>query len=99
MDLICKDTAKTILIDFNGKIQIPNTLHVLLAHTCSLVEENGGYGFKKLSEEPLESNNKFVRKFRENLSRKTNQVENLTDVATRLWLKSDPIICSMSREL
>ena len=98
-DLICKDTAKTILSDFNAQIQIPNTLHVLLAHACSLVEENGGYGFKKFSEEPLESNNKFVRKFRENLARKTNQVENLTDVATRLWMKSDPLICSLNREL
>ena len=99
LDLLCKDTAIKILDDFNGEIQIPNTLHVLLAHTCALVEENGGYGFKKLSEEPLESNNKFVRKFRENLARKTNQIENLTDLATRLWLKSDPIICSLKREL
>ena len=53
LDLLCKDTAIKILDDFNGEIQIPNTLHVLLAHTCALVEENGGYGFKKLSEEPF----------------------------------------------
>ena len=99
LDLLCKDTATKILDEFNGEIQIPDTLHVLLGHACALVEENGGYGFKKLSEEPLESNNKFVRKFRENLARKTNQMENLTDIITRLWVKSDPIITSMKREL
>ena len=53
LDTICKDTATMILDGFNGEIMIPNTLHVLLAHVCGLVKANGGYGFKKLSEEPL----------------------------------------------
>ena len=57
------------------EIQITPTLHVLLAHGCALVEENRGYGLKIFSEEPLESNNKYIRKFRENLARKTNQIE------------------------
>ena len=65
LDSICKETAIMILNDFHGQIRIPDTLHVLLAHVCALVEANGGHGLKKLSEEPLESNNKFVRKFRE----------------------------------
>ena len=99
LDIICKETAVMILNHFNGQIRIPDTLHVLLGHVCSLVEANGGYGFKKLSEEPLESNNKLIRKFRESLARKTNQLENLTDVATRLWVKSDPIIRSLKRAL
>ena len=97
LDLLCKDTATKILDEFNGKIQIPDMLHVLLGRACALVEENGGYGFKKLSEEPLESNNKFVRKFRENLARKPNQMENFTDIITRLLVKSDPIITSKKR--
>ena len=99
LDVICKDTATLILDGFHGEIMIPNTLHVLLAHVCGLVEANGGFGFKKLSEEPLESNHKYVRQFRENLARKTNQIENLTDVSTRLWVKSDPIVRSMKREI
>ena len=99
LDIICKETAVLILNHFNGQIRIPDTLHVLLGHVCSLVEANGGHGFKKLSEEPLESNNKLIRKFRESLARKTNQLENLTDVATRLWVKSDPIIRSLKRAL
>ena len=97
-DILCKNTAQNILIAFNGEIQITPTLHVLLAHGCALVEENGGYGLKIFSEEPLESNNKYIRKFRENLARKTNQIENLTDVCARLWVKSDPIICSIKRK-
>lgn len=99
LDILCKETATMILNDFEGAIRIPDTLHVLLAHVCALLEANGGHGFKKLSEEPLESNNKFVRKFRESLARKTNQLENLTDVASRLWVKSDPIIRSKKRDL
>ena len=42
---------------------------------------------------------KYVRHFREHLARKTNQVENLTDVSTRLWVKSDPIVRSLKRTL
>ena len=97
LDIICKDTAKLILDDFKGEIMIPNTLHVLLAHACALIEANDGHGLKKLSEEPLESNNKFVRNFREHLARKTNPVENLTDVSARLWVKSDPIVRTLKR--
>ena len=63
------------------------------------MEANGGHGFKKLSEEPLESNNKLVRQFREHLAQKTSQIENLTDVSTRLWVKSDPFIRTLRREL
>ena len=55
--------------------------------------------FKKLNEEPLEINNKYVRQFRKHLARKSSQIENLSDVSTRLWVKSDPIIRSMKREL
>ena len=99
LDIMCKDTATMILNGFNGEIMIPNTLHVLLAHVCALIDANGGYGLKMLSEEPLESNNKYIRQFRENLARKTNQIENLTDVSTRLWIKSDPVVCSLKREL
>ena len=44
-DILCKNTAEKILVSFNGEIEIPNTLHVLLAQGCALVEENGGYGF------------------------------------------------------
>ena len=99
LDSICKDTATMILDEFKGEIMIPKTLHVLLAHVCALIEANDGHGLKKLSEEPLESNNKNVRHFREHLARKTSQVENLTDVSTRLWIKSDPIIRTMKRDL
>ena len=99
LDIMCKDTATMILNGFNGEIMIPNTLHVLLAHVCALIDANGGYGLKMLSEEPLESNNKYIRQFRENLARKTNQIENLTDVSTRFWIKSDPVVRSLKREL
>ena len=44
------------------------------------------------SEEPLEHNNKNLLKYRESLTRKTTQSDNLSAVLTMLWIKSDPII-------
>ena len=47
-----------------------------------------------LSEERLEHNNKDPHICREHLARKTTQHANLSDVITRLWIKSDPIVRS-----
>ena len=44
------------------------------------------------SEEPSESNNKFVRRYREKLCRKFSRQKNLTDLFTRLIALSDPKI-------
>jgi hypothetical protein len=40
----------------------------------------------------LETNNKFLRFYRQHLSRKINQTFNLEDCITWLWLRSDPLI-------
>ena len=42
------------------------------------------------TESGLEANNKFLRQYRINKARKTNQFDNLTDCINRLWDKSDP---------
>ena len=44
----------------------------------------------------MEANNKFLRFYRTFLARKNGQVQNLTDVFNRLWLKSDPCIKAAS---
>lgn len=66
----------------------------MLAHSAALITANESTGLGSLSEEPLEHNNKNIRNYREHLSRKTTQHANLSDVLTRLWVKSDPIIRS-----
>ena len=38
------------------------------------------------------ANNKNIRKYKKGLARITTQAANLSDVLTRLWIKSNPII-------
>ena len=45
-----------------------------------------------LSEEPLESNNKFFKRFRLYFARKNSRENNLRDVFTRICVSSDPLI-------
>ncbi len=68
------------------------TVHALLSHSNELIEGNEGFGLLEFSETGLEANNKFMRFYRQFLARKTSQMDNLTDVFTRMWLKSDPFI-------
>ena len=69
-------------------------MHQVLAHSAALISANDSKGLGTLSEEPLEHNNKNLRIYREHLARKTTQHANLSDVITRLWIKSDPIVRS-----
>ena len=73
-------------------VSITPTLHKLLAHAPELIELNSGFGLKAWSEEGLEANNKRMRQIRTNLSRKDNQVNNLSDIYNRLWFGSDPLV-------
>ena len=45
-----------------------------------------------LSEEPLESNNKFFKRFRSLFARKISRKDNLRDVYARITVSSDPLI-------
>ena len=58
-----------------------------------LISANDSKGLGTLSDEPLEHNNKTLA-YTEHLARKTTQHANLSDVITRLWIKSDPIVRS-----
>ena len=73
-------------------VKINWTLHGVLHHSCELIEVNDKCGLGMLSEEALESNNKYIRKFLEDFSRKMCSVKQLTDVMNRLLERSDPCI-------
>ena len=75
-------------------IRISPSLHKVLVHSWELIKNNNGFGLGSLDEEGLEANNKILRSSRINLVRKTSQLANLTDVLNRMWLSSDPGICS-----
>ena len=61
----------------------------MLEHAWELVESNEEKGLMAYTESSLECNNKILRFMRVALSRKTNQMENLTDCLNRLWIRSD----------
>ena len=81
---------KTMMLVMSVKwIRFTPTAHTVLAHSAELIEQNNGRGLLNYTESGLEANNKFLRQYRMNFSRKTSQYENLTDCLNRLWDKSD----------
>ena len=65
------------------------TVQGVLEHAWELVEANEEKGLMAYTESSLGCNNKILRLIRVALSRKTNQMENLTDCLNRLWIRSD----------
>ena len=77
-----------------------STLHKLLAHSEELIRDtNSGYGLKSFSEEGTESCNELIRKYRENLSRKSSFEGNIIDVFVRLVSQSDPVLIGYRKNL
>jgi hypothetical protein len=68
------------------------TLHPLLHHSADLIERNNCVSLGALSEEALESNNKYIRRFNETHARKTSPEHQLTDCMSRTLERSDPFI-------
>ena len=89
LEVFCKDTHEFIIFSFPW-VSITPTLHKLLAHLVELIRDlNEGYGLKNFSEVALEASNKYIRRFRENLARKTSYQDNIRDVIVRLGEFSD----------
>ena len=93
------DNFKTLLLDTSLHIaqkfpwvEINYTLHGVLHHSYDHIIQNHGYSLGALSEEALESTNKFIRRYAELFSRKTSPLDQITDVMTRLLEKSNPYI-------
>ena len=80
-------------------IELSPSAHAVLAHSAELVEENDQRGLKNFCEAGLEHNNKFLRLYRINKARKTNQFDNLSDCINRLWDKSDPNVMKTMERL
>lgn len=50
-----------------------------------------------MSEEAQESCNKYIKRFREDFSRKCDRIKNMEDFFCRLLVTSDPIISSLRK--
>ena len=94
LDNFCKETYQFILKEFPW-VSITPSFHKLLAHSVELFAvQCNGCGLKLFSEESIESLNKYVRRYRERLSRKFNFQDNIKDIFLRLVSQSDSILSS-----
>ena len=64
------------------------TFHGCFGHSHHIIALNDCMGLGQLDESPLEAKQKFVRRFRELLTRKHNQDKCMEDTMNRLYLQS-----------
>ena len=101
---LIKEVYIKLLVNLRGPNNKPwiypsPTVHSFLGHSLELLQVNDNHGLGKFSEQGLENNNKILRFFRKNLSRKCSQYANLSDCFSRLWLQSDPVIRRCGRQV
>ena len=92
---LCEVTSLHLCNNFPW-VLLNHTLHGTMHHSTELISLNDGYGLGSLSEECLESNNKDIRNYLQFLSRKTDPIDQLTDVMARLLERSDPRINTLT---
>jgi hypothetical protein len=95
---LCIETT-LVLVEAFPWASFPQSVHRVLAHLAERIRSNGGHGLGLYSEEGLEGLHKYVRRFKERLSRKNSLKDNLTDTFGHLWIRSDLIIRSKRRVL
>lgn len=93
LEILCKETS-IVFVSHWRTFKFTPSMHQVLAHSTAVINAKDSTGLGSLQEEPLEHNNKNLRRNRESLARKTTQNANLSDILSRLWIKSDPIIRS-----
>ena len=72
-------------------------IHKILTHGPSIIMnlQSGDFGPGAYSEQSQEGLNKQIRKIREFNARKTSLIDNLKDIAIKLFCLSDPFINSI----
>ena len=94
-----KIDADLLLCETFPWISVSTSIHRLLGHSAERIRLNQGFGLGLVSEEGLEAIHKLVRRFRELGARKTSLEDNIQDVFTHLFIRSDPTIRSYNRLL
>ena len=87
----CKIASLLIAKNFPW-VKVNYTLHGLLHHSPELITLNNYYGLGSLSEEGLEATNKYIRRYLELLSRKTDPIHQMSDVMAHLLERSNPLV-------
>ena len=96
----CLDLYKFIVTTYPPpQCYLSPTFHNILEHGWELIEKNDGRWFGMLSEAGIEASNKILRRFRISLSRKCDQITNLSDCMIRLFTRSDPVLNNIRYEV
>ena len=66
LDHLCKETSLLVVTHW-PTFRFTPSMHQILAHSAALIDANDSTGLGVFSEEPLEHNNKNLRKYRESL--------------------------------
>jgi len=75
---------------------MPTTVHKLLIHGAQIIASSL-LPIGQMSEDAQESCNKYIKKFREDFSRKCTRTQTMEDVFLRLLVTLDPFISSLRK--
>lgn len=90
-----EDTARKF-VELYSWYFMPTTVHKILIHGHQIAESSL-LPIGQMSEEAKESCNKYIKRFREDFSRKCDRIKNMEDIFCRLLVTSDPIISSLRK--
>lgn len=85
-----------LLIEEYPWYYMPPSVHKVLIHGAQVIE-HALVSIGELSEEAAEANNKHIRDFRKNNTRKMSRTTTNTDLLNRLLLQSDPLITNLRK--
>lgn len=89
------ETARQLVEEYPW-YNLPASVHKVLIHGAD-VSEYGLLSIGELSEEAAESNNKYLKQFRRDFTRKMSREVTNTDLINRLLLSSDPFISALRK--
>ena len=95
---LSQETYLLILENFLW-VSVSKTLQKILAHVYQFIERNSKTGLCNLSEEGLEQGHKLIREFSTHLSRKSDFLHGLEDIATRLYIYGCPVLNDKFRKI
>lgn len=85
----CLETADMYCKEYSW-YHMPTAVHKILVHGASIIN-SCDLPIGQLSEEALEANHKFCKKFRRDFTRKHSRLATNEDLMHRLILRSDPL--------
>ena len=95
---VCTEVNLKLVKAFPWVVITPS-VHRILCHSWERILMNNSSGLGDVSEEGLESLNKYIRQMREHGARKVTTEDNFRDCFNHLWDRSRPTIVEMEQHI